>query len=102
VASCEVPDPELRSRGTLVQTAFFALSAETERAYREQVEKSIIGKAMARPDIVRQVIFILLSCHATPKLRREPSATKVTRMKSRLRWVQTVMARRHQSLFRSW
>src|SRR5438477_2630328 len=56
VASYEVPDPELRSGGILVQTAFSAISAGTERAHREQVEKSIIGKAMARPDIVRQVI----------------------------------------------
>jgi predicted dehydrogenase/threonine dehydrogenase-like Zn-dependent dehydrogenase len=56
VASYEVPDPELRSGGILVQTAFSAISAGRERAHREQVEKSIIGKAMARPDVVRQVI----------------------------------------------
>jgi predicted dehydrogenase/threonine dehydrogenase-like Zn-dependent dehydrogenase len=56
VASYEVPDPELRPGGVLVRTAFSAISAGTERAHREQVEKSIIGKAMARPDLVRQVI----------------------------------------------
>ena len=32
-----------------------AISAGTELAHREQVEKSIIGKALARPDLVRQV-----------------------------------------------
>jgi predicted dehydrogenase/threonine dehydrogenase-like Zn-dependent dehydrogenase len=56
VTSYEVPAPELRAGGILVQTAFSAISAGTERAHREQVEKSMIGKAMARPDIVRQVI----------------------------------------------
>src|ERR1700746_2684479 len=56
VASYEVPDPELRPGGVLVRTAFAAISAGTERAHREQVEKSILGKAMARPDLVRQVI----------------------------------------------
>ena len=56
VTSYGVPVPELRPGGVLVQTAFSAISAGTERAHREQVEKSMIGKAMARPDIVRQVI----------------------------------------------
>jgi len=56
VACYEVPPPELRPGGILVRTAFSALSAGTERAHREQAEKSLIGKAMARPDLVRQVV----------------------------------------------
>ena len=56
IGSYEVPEPELRPGGILVRTAFSAISAGTERAHREQVEKSIIGKAMARPDLVRQII----------------------------------------------
>src|SRR5439155_18887265 len=56
VTSYEVPQPELRPGGILVRTAFSALSAGTERAHREQAEKSLIGKAMARPDLVRQVL----------------------------------------------
>lgn len=56
IDSYEVPGPELRPGGILVRTAFSAISAGTERAHREQVEKSIIGKAMARPDLVRQII----------------------------------------------
>src|SRR5260370_37942228 len=55
VACYEVPQPELRPGGILVRTAFSAISAGTELAHREQVEKSIIGKALARPDLVRQV-----------------------------------------------
>lgn len=56
IMSCEVPQPELHSGGILVRTAFSAISAGTERAHREQVQKSIIGKALARPDMVRQVV----------------------------------------------
>jgi predicted dehydrogenase/threonine dehydrogenase-like Zn-dependent dehydrogenase len=53
---CEVPQPELRRGGILVRTAFSALSAGTDRAHRQQVEKSLIGKALARPDLIRQVV----------------------------------------------
>jgi hypothetical protein len=55
VAGHEVPQPELRPGGLLVRTAFSAISAGTELAHREQVEKSLLGKAMARPDLVHQV-----------------------------------------------
>jgi NADPH:quinone reductase-like Zn-dependent oxidoreductase len=54
-AGHEVPQPELRPGGLLVRTAFSAISAGTELAHREQVEKSLLGKAMARSDLVRQV-----------------------------------------------
>ena len=56
ITCCQVPPPELRPGGILVRTAFSAISAGTERAHREQAEKSLIGKAMARPDLLRQVI----------------------------------------------
>jgi predicted dehydrogenase/threonine dehydrogenase-like Zn-dependent dehydrogenase len=56
VISHEVPQPELRPGGILVRTAFSAISAGTELAHREQVEKSLLGKALARPDLVRQVV----------------------------------------------
>src|SRR5437763_5163672 len=55
VTSYEVPQPELRAGGILVRTAFSAISAGTELAHREQVEKSLLGKALARPDLVRQM-----------------------------------------------
>jgi len=55
VASYDVPQPELRPGGILVRTAFSAISAGTDRAHREQAEKSLLGKALARPDLVRQV-----------------------------------------------
>src|SRR5215469_3371498 len=53
---CQAPQPELRRGGILVRTAFSALSAGTDRAHRQQVEKSLIGKALARPDLVQQVV----------------------------------------------
>ncbi len=56
VTGQEVPQPELRPGGILVRTAFSAISAGTELAHREQVEKSLLGKALARPDLVRQVV----------------------------------------------
>ncbi len=56
VTSQEVPQPELRPGGILVRTAFSAISAGTELAHREQAEKSLLGKALARPDLVRQIV----------------------------------------------
>ena len=56
LATREVPSPELRPGGILVQTAFSAISAGTERAQLEQSEKSLLGKALARPDLVKRVI----------------------------------------------
>ncbi len=56
VSGHEVPQPELRPGGVLVRTAFSAISAGTELAHRKQVEKSLLGKALARPDLVRQVV----------------------------------------------
>lgn len=54
----EVPCPELHSQGILVRTQFSAVSAGTERAKLETGEKSLVGKALARPDLVRQVFTV--------------------------------------------
>lgn len=56
IVTCEIPAPGLRPGGILVRTCFSAISAGTERAKVEMGEKSIIQKALARPDLVRQVI----------------------------------------------
>ena len=56
VMAYEVPEPELRPGGILVRTAFSAISSGTERVKLEAGEKSLVGKAMARPDLVRQVM----------------------------------------------
>lgn len=53
---CNVPEPQLSPQGILVRTHFSAISAGTERASMELSSKSLVSKAMARPDLVRQVV----------------------------------------------
>jgi predicted dehydrogenase/threonine dehydrogenase-like Zn-dependent dehydrogenase len=53
----EVPTPGVPSGYVLVQTAYSLISAGTERTKIETGRKSLIGKAMARPDQVRQVVL---------------------------------------------
>ncbi|HVU47802.1 MAG TPA: bi-domain-containing oxidoreductase [Terracidiphilus sp.] len=52
----DVPEPELNPHGILVRTHFSAISAGTERATMDLSSKSLLSKAMARPDLVRQVV----------------------------------------------
>jgi predicted dehydrogenase/threonine dehydrogenase-like Zn-dependent dehydrogenase len=52
----EVPAPLLRPRGVLVRTAYSLISAGTERSKVEVARKNLLGKALARPDQVRQVL----------------------------------------------
>src|SRR5271169_4658238 len=56
VGTFDVPTPELRAGGMLVRTAFSAISAGTERNTIETGKKSLLGKAHARPDLVKQVL----------------------------------------------
>src|SRR5947209_9098408 len=56
VATYDVPAPELRPGGILVRTHFSAISAGTERVKIETGEKSLLRKALARPDLVKQVL----------------------------------------------
>jgi predicted dehydrogenase/NADPH:quinone reductase-like Zn-dependent oxidoreductase len=56
VAPHEVPAPELGQGGILVRTAFSAISAGTEKASVEAGRKSLFGKALSRPDLVKQVL----------------------------------------------
>ncbi len=56
VAPYDVPAPELQERGVLVRTAFSAISAGTEKATVQAGRKSLLGKALARPDLVKQVL----------------------------------------------
>jgi len=58
VSTYQVPEPELRAGGILVRTAFSAISSGTERATVEASEQSLLGKALARPDLVKQVLDV--------------------------------------------
>jgi predicted dehydrogenase len=52
----EVPVPQLRLGMALVKTAASLVSAGTERMVVEFAEKSLVGKARSRPDLVKQVL----------------------------------------------
>ncbi|MBT3322247.1 MAG: Gfo/Idh/MocA family oxidoreductase [Anaerolineae bacterium] len=52
----EVPIPTPRAGTALIKTAASLVSAGTERMVVEFAEKSLIGKAQSRPDLVKQVI----------------------------------------------
>lgn len=52
----EVPVPSPRKGMALVRTAASLVSAGTERMVVEFAEKSLVGKARSRPDLVKQVL----------------------------------------------
>src|SRR2546422_717799 len=56
VSTYNVPAPELRPGGLLVRTEYAAMSAGTERSTLALSSKSLLAKAKARPDLVKQVI----------------------------------------------
>jgi predicted dehydrogenase len=71
----EVPIPTPKPGTALVRTAASLVSAGTERMVVEFAEKSLLGKAQSRPDLVRQVIV---------KARREGILTTVETALNRL------------------
>ncbi len=52
----ELPPPACGERGVLVRTTASLVSAGTEKMIVDLAKKSLIGKAQARPDLVKQVI----------------------------------------------
>jgi predicted dehydrogenase/threonine dehydrogenase-like Zn-dependent dehydrogenase len=52
----DVPTPAPRAGGVVVRTAASLVSAGTERMIIELARKSLLGKARARPDLVRKVV----------------------------------------------
>ncbi|NIO20001.1 MAG: zinc-binding dehydrogenase, partial [Candidatus Aenigmarchaeota archaeon] len=52
----EVPRPALKKGFILVQNIYSLLSVGTEKYMLEMAKKSFLGKAIARPDLVKQVI----------------------------------------------
>jgi predicted dehydrogenase len=52
----DVPAPPCPRGGVLVRNLFSVISSGTERATVELTQKSLLAKARARPDLVRQVI----------------------------------------------
>ncbi|MBI4492676.1 MAG: bi-domain-containing oxidoreductase [Chloroflexi bacterium] len=56
--AADVPPPVARAEGMLVRNAYSLISAGTERTSRELARKSLVGKALARPDQVRRVLEV--------------------------------------------
>src|ERR1700733_1349393 len=56
VSAFDIPEPELQYGGILIRTAFSAISAGTERAAQAEASKSLLSRAKARPDLVKQVV----------------------------------------------
>jgi predicted dehydrogenase/threonine dehydrogenase-like Zn-dependent dehydrogenase len=52
----DVPIPQIQAQMALVRTQASLVSAGTERMLVEFGEKSLLGKAFSRPDLVRQVV----------------------------------------------
>jgi len=52
----DLPVPSVKRKTALVQTCNSLVSAGTERMLVEFAEKSLIGKASSRPDLVKQVV----------------------------------------------
>ena len=77
----EVPAPQLLSGCVLVRVAASLVSAGTERASAEFAGKSLIAKAKARPDLVRDVLA---------KIRRDGLTSTMQTVRSRLDQPQSV------------
>ncbi|MEW6048545.1 MAG: zinc-binding alcohol dehydrogenase, partial [Bacillota bacterium] len=52
----DVPAPVLRPEGVLVRNSRSIVSVGTEKLMMDLARKSLLGKALARPDLVKQVI----------------------------------------------
>mgnify|MGYP006169789313 CR=1 FL=1 len=51
----DVPSPQVKAGHLLVQTRASLISAGTDRLVTEFARKSMLGKAQARPDLVKKV-----------------------------------------------
>lgn len=71
----DLPPPALRAGGVLVRTACSLISPGTERMIVETAQSSLIGKAINRPDLARQVLNTF---------KREGLSSTYQKVKSRL------------------
>jgi predicted dehydrogenase/threonine dehydrogenase-like Zn-dependent dehydrogenase len=71
----QVPAPQLKAGGVLVQNMVSLISAGTERSSVSTAQASLIGKARSRPDLVRQVM---------DNFKREGLAATIEKVQNRL------------------
>ena len=62
LALTEIPVPTIKQGHLLVRTVASAVSIGTEKAMIELAQKSLVGKAIARPDWVAQVTRKIKTC----------------------------------------
>ena len=71
----EVPAPICGENGVLVRTKTSLVSAGTEKMIVDLAKKSLLGKAKARPDLVKQVVNKMKQEGVDPDiLDKEPSS----------------------------
>ncbi len=56
ISVANAPSPAAPDHGILVRTQASLISAGTDRAFVGLAQKSYVGKALARPDLVRRVL----------------------------------------------
>ncbi|MCH7826546.1 MAG: hypothetical protein IIC75_01015 [Bacteroidetes bacterium] len=71
----DLPKPQLKAGGVLVQNKYSLISAGTERSSVKTAQASMIGKAKSRPDLVKQVM---------ENVNREGLAATYEKVKNRL------------------
>jgi len=71
----EVPETVVKAGGVLVRNVASLISAGTEKMIVDLAQKSLVGKARERPDLVRQVL---------DKVRRDGLASTLRTVKARL------------------
>ncbi|KAB2880340.1 zinc-binding dehydrogenase [bacterium] len=54
----DVPEPSLMPGGILVRNVFSLISSGTEKTTVETAQKSLVGKAQSRPDLVKKVMAV--------------------------------------------
>ena len=77
----DVPPPRVESRGCVVANAFSLISPGTERNTVQMAQKSLAGKARARPDLVKQVL---------ESAKREGIGATVAKVRDRLDTIKPV------------
>ena len=71
----DVPIPALRSGGVLVECRYSLISSGTEKMTINVAKKSLVGKALERPDLVKQVLH---------KMKTDGIATTLQKVKTKL------------------
>ena len=67
----DVPLPAAKAGTLLLRTATSLVSVGTEKYMLELAKKSLLGKALARPDLVRQIIAKAQAASLTKNYRQD-------------------------------